>query len=367
MSAELKLEKLESWYDGAKKPLIIGGPCSAETEEQLMTTCKQIQENTNISVMRAGIWKPRTRPNNFEGVGEDALKWVANVKKELGVKFAVEVANPNHVELALKYGMDILWIGARSTVNPFTVQEIADALKGVDIPVLVKNPINPDFALWLGAFERINNAGITKLGAIHRGFSSFQKTKYRNVPMWKFPIELKEIYPDMPIISDPSHIGGTRDLILPLSQQALDMDFDGLMIETHCNPDEAWSDAKQQVTPKRLGEIVHELQTKKTSVENSDFNVFIEEMRDQIDNADREILEALARRFALVEKIGEHKQQEDVTVFQLERWKEIHKNRSEWGTSMKLDGEFVEELYKLIHIASIKKQTEVIASSTEKA
>ncbi len=362
MSAELKLQKLDTWFDDVKKPLIIAGPCSAETKEQLFETCKDIYEKTDVRVMRAGVWKPRTRPGTFEGTGVEALKWIAELKKEIPVKFAVEVANPLHVEAALKYGIDILWIGARSTVNPFTVQEIADTLKGVDVPVLVKNPINPDFALWLGALERLNKCGVEKLGAIHRGYSSFQKTKYRNVPMWKFPIELKEIYPDMPIIGDPSHIGGTRDLILPISQQSLDLNYDGLMIETHRDPDNAWSDAKQQVTPPVLADIIKELQTKNPTVADTDFNTFMDDMRDEIDNVDRELLELLARRTAIVEKIGEFKKQKDVTVLQENRWREIHKTRAEWGKSLKLDEAFVDELVKLIHVSSINRQEEIIAN-----
>ena len=361
MSAELKLQKLDTWFDDIKKkPLIIAGPCSAETKEQLFETCKDIYEKTEVRVFRAGVWKPRTRPGTFEGVGVEALKWIAELKKELPVKFAIEVANPLHVEAALKYGIDILWLGARTTVNPFTVQEVADTLKGVDVPVLVKNPINPDFALWLGAFERLNKCGVEKLGAIHRGYSSFQKTKYRNVPMWKFPIELKEIYPHMPVIGDPSHIGGTRDLILPLSQQSLDLNYDGLMIETHRDPDNAWSDAKQQVTPARLAEILHEIHTKKTQLADTNLSMALDNMRDDIDNLDREILEILARRMSIVDKIGEIKKEKDVTVLQEDRWREIHKTRAEWGQSLKLNESFVDELVKLIHVNSIARQEEII-------
>lgn len=358
---ELTIDKFESWSPVKERPLIISGPCSAESEEQLLDTCTQLYQE-GIRVMRAGVWKPRTRPGGFEGIGKDALGWIQTVKKELGVKFAVEVANPDHVEACLAAGIDILWVGARSTVNPFTVQEIADALKGVDVPVLIKNPINPDLALWLGAIERINKAGITKIGAIHRGFSSFQKTKYRNVPAWQFPIELKREFPDMPLLGDPSHICGNREMLLDVAQKALDLNYDGLMIESHRDPDNAWSDAKQQVTPKRLGEMVRELRPRSAHSSSASFNNFMDEMRDQIDNADREILEALANRMRLVEKIGEYKRDNNVTIFQVDRWNEIYKSRAEWGKSLSLTSDFVEETYKLIHVASIKRQTEIMTN-----
>lgn len=357
---ELKIEKLESWSPVKNRPVVISGPCSAETQEQLMETCQALKEE-GIEIMRAGIWKPRTRPNNFEGQGVKALKWVEQVKKELNVKFAVEVAKPEHVEHCLKAGVDILWIGARSTVNPFTIQEIADALRGTDIPVLIKNPINPDLSLWLGAIERINAVGITKLGVIHRGFSSFQKTQFRNVPAWRIPIELKSKLPEMPIFCDPSHIGGNRELILELSQKALDLNYDGLMIEAHRDPENAWSDAAQQVTPKRLGQILGELKIKAVTSDNSDFINILEELREQIDESDREILEAIARRMSLVEKIGEYKKTNNVTIFQVNRMNDIFKSRKEWGEAMSLTGDFVEELYKIIHIASIKRQTEIMS------
>ncbi len=358
---ELNIEKLESWSPVKNRPVLISGPCSAETEEQLLETCKSLKDE-GIEIMRAGIWKPRTRPNNFEGVGVEALKWVSAVKKELNVKFAVEVANPEHVELCLKAGVDILWVGARSTVNPFTVQEIADALRGTDIPVLVKNPINPDLSLWLGAIERINAVGITKLGAIHRGFGSFQKTQFRNVPAWRLPIELKSKFPEMPIFCDPSHIGGSREMILELSQKALDLNYDGLMIESHRDPDNAWSDAAQQITPKRLGEIVRALKTKTSTSDNTEFINLLEELREQIDESDREILESVARRMSLVEKIGEYKKKNNVTIFQVNRMNDIVKSRKEWGAAMSLTEDFVEELYKIIHITSVKRQTEIMAN-----
>ena len=366
MSATFDIAPIESWVDNFQKPLIISGPCSAETEEQLLETCTQLK-NIGINIMRAGVWKPRTRPNNFEGIGTEALAWIAAVKKELDVKFSIEVANPQHVEQALKYGIDILWIGARSTVNPFTVQEIADSLKGVDVPVLVKNPINPDLALWMGAFERINNAGITKLGAIHRGFSSQQESKYRNIPLWRLAIDLKSEIPQLPIICDPSHICGNREMLAQVSQKALDLNYDGLMIESHRDPDNAWSDAKQQITPATLKGLLNGLKLRSKDSTNESFKIFLEEMREQIDESDRDILEAINRRMNLVEKIGEFKQENNVTIFQVDRWNEIYRSRAEWAQGMGLDKEFIEEMYKLIHIASIKQQTELISKTATKA
>jgi len=310
-----------------RKPVVIAGPCSAETEEQLYETCKQILANNagDVDIFRAGIWKPRTRPNSFEGVGEIGLKWFSEVKKQLGITIATEVATPQHVELALKYGVDILWIGARSTVNPFTVQDIADVLKGVDIPVIIKNPINPDVALWLGAIERISNAGVTKIAAMHRGFSTFEKTKYRNSPMWQLAIELKSKLPELPIFFDPSHVGGKRELIEPLSQKALDLNYDGLMIESHITPDTAWSDAEQQVTPLRLGEILDAIKIRSTSIDDQDFLTHLEELRIKIDRVDKEMIEMLANRMKLVEQIGDYKKANGVAVFQFERWIQVSK------------------------------------------
>jgi chorismate mutase len=366
VSATFDIAPIESWVDNFQKPLIISGPCSAETEEQLLETCTQLK-NIGINIMRAGVWKPRTRPNNFEGIGTEALAWIAEVKKELDVKFSIEVGNPQHVEQALKHGIDILWIGARSTVNPFTVQEIADSLKGVDVPVLVKNPINPDLALWMGAIERINNAGITKLGAIHRGFSSQQESKYRNLPLWRLAIDLKSEIPQLPIICDPSHICGNREMLAEVSQKALDLNYDGIMIESHRDPDNAWSDAKQQITPETLKGLLNGLKLRSKDSTNESFKIFLEEMREQIDESDRDILEAINRRMNLVEKIGEFKQENNVTIFQVDRWNEIYRTRAEWAQGMGLDKEFIEEMYKLIHIASIKQQTEVISKIATKA
>lgn len=356
---ELEINSLESWSGVKNRPLIIAGPCSAETEEQVMTVAKALKDK-GIDYMRAGIWKPRTRPNSFEGIGEDGLKWLKMVKDELGMKVGTEVANPEHVELALKYGIDALWIGARTTVNPFAVQELADSLKGVDVPVLVKNPINPDTQLWIGAIERIHGAGIRSLAAIHRGVSTYEKVKYRNKPMWQMAIELKRLLPNIPIINDPSHIAGTRDLIFEVSQKAMDMGLDGLMIETHPNPDEAWSDAKQQVTPDALVEILAQLQIRNVSTDDVEFNTSLDDLRDQIDSIDRELIETLAQRMKVVEQIGEYKKDNNVTTLQVARWDSLLKDRVDKGNELGLKDEFVKEIYRLIHKESIKKQSEIM-------
>lgn len=357
------IQSLKSWKVVRDTPIAIAGPCSAETEEQLLETCREIKK-LDITMLRAGIWKPRTRPNTFEGVGEEGLKWFQQVKKELDMPITTEVANPKHVELALKYDVDVLWIGARSTVNPFTIQEIADSLKGVDIPVIVKNPINPDLALWMGAIERFYFAGLRQIAALHRGFSSFEKTKYRNVPMWQIPISLKSKLPSLPVLCDPSHIAGNRELIQPISQKAIDLNYDGLMIETHYNPDEAWSDAKQQVTPERLGEILNAIKIRKPQSDDPVFNNQLDTLRQQIDNVDREILEALAARVHLVNKIGDYKKDNNVTAFQAERWIKVFQTRPEWGEALKLHKPFVESLLKLIHDESIRIQTKILNTET---
>lgn len=362
----MKIKTLDSWGFGSNRPLIVAGPCSAETEEQLLETCREIKA-LGVNVARAGIWKPRTRPNNFEGVGVEALKWVQTVKQETGLFFSVEVGNPQHVEAALKHGVDMLWIGARSTVNPFTVQEIAEALRGVDVPVLVKNPINPDLALWMGALERLSNVGISKLGAIHRGFSSFQKTNYRNLPMWRIAIDLKNHLSDIPLICDPSHIGGNRDLIFEISQRALDLDYDGLMIESHRDPDNAWSDASQQVTPTSLGNILKNLKYRKPSSEDKEFITQLEELRQQIDHVDKELYEIIAQRMDIVEEIGQYKKRNNVTVFQKNRWKEISDSRKSWADKLGLNPDFMAELFKVIHDASIKRQEAILNNPIEKS
>ncbi len=356
------IQALQTWDVVKQPPIAIAGPCSAETPEQLLETCKQITEQIDISLLRAGIWKPRTRPGSFEGVGEEGLKWFAEVKQELNMPITTEVATAEHVELALRHGVDVLWIGARSTVNPFTVQEIANALKGVKIPVMVKNPINADINLWIGALERFYNAGITQLAAIHRGFSNPGKSKFRNSPMWQIPLSLKVKFPDLPLICDPSHIAGTRELILPVSQKAIDLNYDGLMIETHHTPDAAWSDAKQQITPARLAEILNHIKVRKPSTDDAEFNNQLEELREKIDRVDRELLENLNQRLAYVEQIGEYKRENDITVFQAQRWIEIFQSRPEYAKELGMSKGFTEQLFKLIHDESIKIQERIMNS-----
>ncbi len=360
----MKIETLESWEMGIKKHVIMAGPCSAETEEQLLETSRRIKE-VGVKIIRAGIWKPRTRPNQFEGIGEEALRWIQNVKKETGLKFAVEVATPKHVYEAIKHNIDILWIGARSTTNPFTVQEIAEALRGADVPVMIKNPINPDLALWLGAIERITNVGVKKIGAIHRGFSSFKQTKYRNLPVWQIPLELKRQMPDMPLICDPSHIGGRRELIFDIAQNAMDLDYDGLIIETHRDPEHAWSDAAQQITPEALGAIIKNLKYRTPTSQDRDFISVLGELREQIDHVDRELFEVMSQRMEIVEKMGLYKKQNNVTVFQKNRWQEISETRNKWAEELGLNPEFMWDLFKLIHDASIRRQEYIMNTPIE--
>lgn len=344
------------------RPFIIAGPCSAETEEQVLAAARAISKNGNADLFRAGIWKPRTRPDSFEGVGEKGLKWLKKVKEETGLPITVEVANARHVEKSLEAGVDVLWIGARTTVSPFAVQEIADALRGTKVPVLVKNPINPDLGLWMGALERIAKAGVDDLGAIHRGFSTVGGN-YRNTPNWEIPIKLKTQIPNLPVITDPSHITGNRYKIFDVAQKALDLEFDGLMIETHPTPDEAWSDAAQQVTPEQLKEILSLLQIRKKTGSSTAFNSRLEELRSEIDELDAEILKKLAKRMDVVKEIGEYKRENHVTILQLERWKEILDTRIPYGIKSGLSTDFTETFLDLIHEASIKLQTEILNQS----
>jgi len=343
-----------------KRPIIISGPCSAETEDQMVATAKQIAATGKVHALRAGIWKPRTRPGQYEGAGDVGLQWLMTAKKETGLPVTTEVANAAHVEACLKAGVDILWVGARTTVNPFSVQEIADSLKGVDIPVMVKNPVNPDLELWIGALERLNKAGITRLAAIHRGFSSFEKGPFRNLPMWDIAIELKTRFPELDIICDPSHISGNRDLIAFVSQKALDLDMAGLMIESHINPDAAWSDAKQQVTPAVLGKIIDELVVRTVSSEDKIFKDTLGLLRDQIDHLDDEIMQKLSSRMKISEKIGQYKKENNVTILQVNRWEEIIKTRVTLGRAMGLDEGFTRDLLRLIHDESIQVQAKVM-------
>lgn len=367
MKLNLNIEPLSNWITPTNEPLLISGPCSAETEDQLLTTAHLLAATGKVSVLRAGIWKPRTRPGEFEGIGSIGLEWLKRAKAETGLPTAVEVANAKHVEEALAAGVDILWIGARSTVNPFTVQEIADALKGHDIPVLVKNPVNPDLQLWIGALERINKAGITKLGAIHRGFSSFEKSSFRNEPMWELAIQLKTLCPELPIINDPSHICGNRELIPYISQKALDLNMQGLMIESHLDPSVAWTDAKQQLTPATVNELMERLTVREPESKNEAFADKLTELRKQIDKIDDLLLQKLGERMAIVEKIGEYKRDNQVTILQVNRWDEISKKGAAFAKALKLDTAFTEKFLELVHSESIRKQTEIMNNMNEAA
>jgi chorismate mutase len=360
MKLDLKIQPLSSWITAKAQPLLIAGPCSAETEEQLVATAHLLAATGKVTALRAGIWKPRTRPGEFEGIGSIGLEWLKRAKAETGLPTAVEVATAKHVEEALKAGVDILWVGARSTANPFTVQEIADALKGVDIPVMIKNPVNPDLSLWIGALERINNAGITKLAAIHRGFSSYEKTAFRNEPMWDLAINLKTHAPELPIICDPSHISGNRELIPYVSQKALDMDMQGLMIESHIDPSVAWTDAKQQVTPSALVELIDRLTLRKPEVVNNDLKDKLADLRNGIDKIDDLVIAKLAERMKIVEQIGNYKKDNGITILQVNRWDEILQKRTNYGKALNLNPDFTEKLLELIHGESIRKQTEIM-------
>ncbi len=342
-----------------KRPVVIAGPCSAETEEQVLTTAKALAKQ-NIDLFRAGIWKPRTRPNSFEGVGTPGLAWLRRVKEETGLKVTTEVAKAQHVYETLKYGVDVLWLGARTTVNPFSVQEIADALEGVDIPVLIKNPINPDLKLWIGAIERIYKAGIRKIGVIHRGFSSFQDSKYRNTPRWQLPIELMRQFPDLTMICDNSHICGRRDILLETAQIAMDLNFAGLMTETHPDPDNAWSDAKQQITPATFSQMIDQLVLREPTSSDEDFLEHIEDLRHQIDYLDNELLDLLGKRMEIADKIGLYKKRNNISILQPSRWNEILKIAAEKGQSRGLSAEFIEKVLKAIHQESINHQEAVM-------
>lgn len=351
----MELEKFTLPGVEDKRPLVIAGPCSAETEDQVIATAKQLANN-GIKIFRAGIWKPRTKPGGFEGNGVKALPWMQEVKKTTGMLTATEVATAKHVEEALKYGIDILWIGARTTADPFAVQEIADTLKGTDVPVLIKNPVNPDLELWIGALQRLNNAGIKRLGAIHRGFSSYDKKLYRNLPQWHIPIELHRRIPELPIICDPSHIAGRRDLIASLSQQAMDLQFQGLIVESHCDPDNAWSDASQQLTPEVLTLILNNLVIRDTNQTTENLN----ELRRQIDEIDMTLLETLAKRMRICREIGTYKKEHDITVLQTNRYDEILNKRAQQGEELAMDGEFMKVVFEAIHSEAIRQQMKIM-------
>lgn len=339
----------------AKRPLLIAGPCSAETEEQVMETARDLAAH-GIKIFRAGVWKPRTKPGGFEGNGSLAFPWLKRVKAELGMYIAVEVATAAHVREALSNDIDMIWVGARTSANPFAVQEIADSLEGVDIPVLVKNPVNPDLDLWIGAIERIHNAGIRRIGAIHRGFSSFDKKIYRNLPQWHIPIELHRQIPNLPIVCDPSHIGGRRELIAPLCQQAMDLNFDGLIVESHCNPDKAWSDASQQVTPEVLDFIMNTIVIRDITQTTENLSA----LRRQIDELDNSLLELLARRMRVSEEIGQYKKEHNMPILQAQRYDEILQKRISQAEQMGMDADFMKTVLVAIHEESVRHQQEIM-------
>lgn len=341
-----------------KRPLMISGPCSAETEEQVMETARQLAAQ-GVKIFRAGVWKPRTKPGGFEGVGAPALQWLQRVRKETGMYIATEVATEKHAYEAMKYGVDMLWIGARTAANPFAVQEIADALEGVDIPILIKNPVNPDLELWVGAIERLYNVGIKKIGVIHRGFSTNDKTVYRNIPQWHIPIELKRRFPNLPIICDPSHIGGKRDIIQTLSQRAMDLNFYGLIIESHCNPDAAWSDKDQQITPETLGQIMKDIVIRDTVQTTEDLS----DLRKQIDDLDNELLQLLSKRMRVSREIGQYKLEHDMPILQTGRYSHILKDRVEQAEKMDMSGEFALKVLEAIHTESVRQQFEVMENN----
>lgn len=359
MTTDVRISEDGRFWKPEKFPLIIAGPCSAETEDQVLKTARQLAQIPTVKAFRAGVWKPRTRPGAFEGLGEKALPWLQQVKQETGLKTAVEVAKPQHVALALKYNVDILWLGARSVVSPFVVQEIAEALKGSSVTVMVKNPIIPDLNLWVGAIERIYSAGIKNIMAIHRGFHYFEKSPFRNAPMWEIPIELKRLMPDLTVVTDPSHIAGRRDLLQQVAQKALDLEMDGLMIEVHENPDCALTDAAQQITPENLIRMLNGLVLRKRTG-NPDFQVHLEKLRTEIDKLDGELLQILAKRMEIIDEIGEYKRNNNITVLQIKRWANIMRDRLSIGTHLGLNQTFLEEILQLIHKESIFRQTQIL-------
>lgn len=345
-----------------KRPIVISGPCSAETETQLVETAKRLAKTGKVDVLRAGIWKPRTRPGSFEGVGTKGLPWLQHAKSETGLPIAVEVATGKQVEDALHFEVDILWIGARTTVNPFSVQEIADALRGVDVPVFIKNPINPDLELWTGAVERIAKAGIEDIGLIHRGFSSYGNTDYRNAPMWHLAIEMKRRNPEIPIINDPSHISGRRDNLQELAQKAIDLDYDGLMIESHIDPDNAWSDAKQQITPEVLAALLDGIKWRKEEVDEAAYHAVLEKLRQQINHLDDELLQILGQRMKIADAIGKFKKENNITILQTTRWNEILERAFKKGEILGLSKEFITKYFDAVHMESINHQNKIMNS-----
>lgn len=343
-------------------PVIISGPCSAETEEQVMETASRLAKTGKVHALRAGIWKPRTRPGSFEGVGAIGLPWLQQAKNLTGLPIAVEVATGKQVEMALQFGVDILWLGARTTVNPFSVQEVADALQGVNVPVLIKNPINPDLELWTGAVERVAKAGVQQLGLVHRGFSSYGNTEFRNAPMWHLAIEMKRRNPELMMLNDPSHICGRRDILLEVAQAAIDLDYDGLMIETHTDPDNAWSDAAQQITPEQLSAMLDEIIWRKEDIPSEEFHTALERLRQQINQLDDELLQLLGQRMKIADKIGKYKKENNITILQTRRWNEILERASKKGEKIGLSKEFIIRYFDAVHMESIHHQNKVFNS-----
>jgi chorismate mutase len=349
----------EAWK---KRPLIISGPCSAETEEQVIETAQRLAATGKVDMLRAGIWKPRTRPGTFEGVGTKGLAWLQQARKITGLPLTVEVATGKQVEDALHFDIDVLWIGARTTVNPFSVQEVADALRGSNVPVLIKNPINPDLELWMGAVERIAKVGVKEIGLIHRGFSSYGNTEYRNAPMWHLAIEMKRRNPELLMINDPSHICGRRDILLEVAQKAIDLDYDGLMIESHIDPDKAWSDAKQQVTPEVLGEMLNTIVWRREDVASEEFHQALEKLRHQINHLDDELMQILSQRMKIAEKIAVYKKENNITILQTNRWNEILNRACQRAEKIGLSKEFITKYFDAVHMESISHQTKIFNS-----
>lgn len=365
MSKTLNIRLVKDWLPQINNPLLIAGPCSLETEEQTLATAKLLSKDHRVFMFRGGLWKPRTRPGSFEGIGPVGLTWLKRVREETGLPVCTEVANTHHTEEALKSGIDAVWIGARSTASPFVVQEIAEVLKGTDSTVLIKNPVNPDIQLWMGAIERINRAGIRNIVAIHRGFTPFMETKYRNYPNWQTVIELRRLLPEVPVICDPSHIGGKREFLYEIAQKAFDMGLDGLMIESHVNPDCALSDKEQQLTPAELGILLDKLVIRHQSANNPLFENKLEMLRNRIDSLDSELLEVLSSRMEIVREIGRYKKENNVTALQINRWAQLMEDRVKLGQKLSLNKTFTQILFQLIHEDSVRMQTEIMGNNTE--
>jgi len=363
VETRIEIAPLTEWGLNLTHPLIIAGPCSAESEEQVIKTAQALAHDGRIKAFRAGIWKPRTHPGGFEGVGEKGLKWLKRVKDETGLATIIEVAMPQHVEYALRYNVDMVWLGARTTTNPFMVEQLAAALAGTNIPVLVKNPITPDLELWIGAIERLWRSGITRIAAVHRGFHPYERSRLRNIPKWELAIDLKSRIPSLPVICDPSHIAGTANLVPEIAQHSLDLSMDGLMIEVHPNPSLALSDARQQLTPQSFTQMLSALTFHQSTSANNEFNDFLEQVRNKIDSIDQQIIELLANRMQLVEQIGQYKRDNNVTIYQLRRWEKILESRIECGKKLGLDEEYIKNLLRLVHKESIKKQANILSGN----